>query len=43
MKFTRRDLVFGAGAVAATGIAPTWPVMQKTDCPQCFIVAFSHG
>lgn len=32
MKFTRRDLVFGAGAVAATGIAPTWPVMQKTDC-----------
>jgi hypothetical protein len=31
MKLTRRDLVFGAGAVAATGIAPAWATEQKTD------------
>jgi 2-methylcitrate dehydratase PrpD len=31
MKLTRRDLVLGAGAVAAAGIAPAWPAIQETD------------
>ena len=44
MKLTRRDLVFGAGAVAATGIAPAWATEQRADpSTNSFIAALSHG